>query len=108
MGPPAPARLVAMFIWVDKGMPAGNSSGSRGSCRLQGKVLPFAVATQAPLADVAIGTASGSVTPVLVECRCLKALMLTSVSRSWIATISAPGSEPREVSGLQVTVWTVV
>lgn len=36
-----PVRLVAMFMTVDKGVPAGNSSGSRGSCRLQGKVLPF-------------------------------------------------------------------
>jgi hypothetical protein len=34
-------RFVAIFITVESGVPAGNSSGSRGSCRLQGKVLPF-------------------------------------------------------------------
>src|SRR5258707_13166146 len=109
MGPPAPVRLVAMFITLDNGVPAGNSSGSRGSCRLQGNVLPFAgVGWQTPLTAAAIGTAFGSVAPVLVECRCLNALMLTSGSKSLIATISAPGIDPREVSGLQVTVGTSV
>src|SRR5579859_182107 len=96
-----------MFITLDSGVPAGNSCGSRGSCRLQGNVLPFeAVGTHTPLTVAAIGTACSSVTPVLVECRCLKTLMLTCGSRSLIDTICAPGSEPRPVSGLQVTVFT--
>src|SRR6185437_15902315 len=109
MGPPAPCRLVAMFITVESGVPAGNSWGSRGSCRLQGNVLPCAgVGRHDPAELAAIGTACGSVTPVLVECKCLKAVMLTCGSRSWIGTICEPGSEPREVTGLQVTVFTLV
>jgi hypothetical protein len=53
---------------VDSGVPAGNSSGSRGSCRLHGNVLPFdAVGWQtSALLVAAIGTAVGSVTPVFV------------------------------------------
>src|ERR1700761_4852934 len=109
MGPPAPARLVAMFITVDSGVPAGNSCGSRGSCKLHGNVLPFeGVGRHVPLELAAIGTACSSVMPVFVECKCLKTSMLTSGSRSWIGTICAPGSEPRAVSGLQVTVLTLV
>src|SRR5215468_8665136 len=105
MGPPAPLRLVPIFNTLDNGVPAGNSSGSRGSCRLHGKVLPFVgVGWQTPLTAAAIGTAFGSGAPVFVECRCLNALMPTSGSKSFIATISAPASEPREVTGLQVTV----
>src|SRR5271157_2535536 len=92
-----------------RSVPGGKSSGSRGSCRLQGNVLPLdAVGWQAPAEVAAIGTASGSVTPVLVECRCLKALIAISGSNGLTCTISEPGIEPRPVSELQVTVETVV
>src|SRR5258708_5621383 len=109
MGPPGPVRAVAMFITVDSGVPAGNNAGSRGSCRLQGKVLPLlSVGWHTPPEAAAIGTACGSVTPVLVECRCLNTLMLTPGSKSSIFTICDPGSEPRAVCGLQTTSLTSV
>ena len=100
---------MAMFITVDNEVPRGNSIGSRGFCRLQGKVLPLlAVGVHVPLTVVAIGTASGSVTPVLVECRCLNTLMLTAGSKSLIFTTSFPGIESRPVCGRQVTSLTSV
>src|ERR1700676_1078711 len=109
MGPPGPVRAVAMFITVDNGVPKGNSIGSRGSCRLHGKVFPLlAVGVHTPLTVAAIGTASGSVMPVLVECRCLNTRMLTAGSKSLILAISVPGIEPRPVCGRQVTSLTSV
>src|SRR5580700_1686453 len=99
-----------MFKTVgSSGVPAGKSSGSRGSCKLQGNVLPLvAVGVQTPATGAAIGTAVGSLTPVFVECKCLNTLIRTSGSKSLMATISAPGSDPRSVRVLQVTVFTSV
>lgn len=59
---------VAMSMTVESNVPFGERSGSRGSGRLHGNVLPWVgVGTQTPFEVAAMGAASGSLAPVCVS-----------------------------------------
>src|SRR6266849_146654 len=100
IGPPWPARDVEMFRTVERGMPAGNRLLSRESAMLQG-VAHWPVVLSGVL--MITGGKLGSVGTVLVECRCLKAVMVATGSSWRMVTSSEPGSEPREVMPTQGT-----
>src|SRR6266849_10007503 len=99
IGPPWPRRDVLMFSTLERGMPAGNRLASRASARLQG-------VAQLPATGELITTGGKLVScgAVLVECRCLKAVMVATGSSWRMVTSSEPGMEPREVSAKQGTV----
>src|SRR5215471_1083821 len=98
IGPPWPARDVEMSSTWDRGVPAGNILVSRGSARLHG-------VSHCPLTGVWITTGGklGSCGTVLVECRCLNALMVATGSSCRMVMISEPGIEPLEVIETQFT-----
>src|SRR5216684_1626519 len=99
IGPPWPRRDVLMFSTLERGMPAGNRLASRASARLQGVAQP-------PATGVLITTGGKLVScgAVLVECRCLKAVMVATGSSCRSVTISDPGIDPREVMETHCTV----
>src|SRR5215813_3139216 len=98
IGPPCPAREVAMSRMVESGVPAGKREGSRGSARLQGTA-------QAPFTGLwmMLGGKLVSCGAVLVEWRCLKALMVATGSSWRMAITSLPGIDPRLVTATQGT-----
>src|SRR5689334_21853261 len=98
IGPPNPVRAVAMLSTLESGTPAGNMPASRGSARLHGTAhAPFTGEL------MTFGGKVVSCGAVLVECRCLNALMVATGSRMSIVTTSLPGREPRVVTGTQGT-----
>src|SRR5712671_671873 len=99
IGPPWPAREVPMFSTVERGTPAGNRLASRASARLQG-------AAHAPATGELITTGGKVVScgAVLVECRCLKAVMVATGSSWRMVTSCEPGIDPDVVIETQGTV----
>src|SRR5579871_1038694 len=102
IGPPKPARDVEMSSTLDSGVPAGNMAASRGSARLHGGAHVLVVASGLLMTT---GGKLWSCGAVLVECRCLKAVML-AIGSSWLMlTTSEPGIDPREVMLVHFTLW---
>src|SRR6266852_4061269 len=99
IGPPWPTRAVEISRTVESGVPAGNMLPSRGSAMLHG-------VSHTPSTGVLMITGGklGSWGTVLVECRCLKALIVATGSSCRRVTISEPGIDPLEVTETQFTV----
>src|SRR5262249_13774188 len=99
IGPPWPVRAVEMSSTVERGVPAGNMLASRGSAMLHGVAHCPATGWW-----ITTGGKLGSCGTVLVEGRCLNALIVATVSSCRMVTIWEPGIEPLEVIETQCTV----